>query len=39
MEKFDRKKLMWLGKTGLEKSQIKLEITQPYETRTKNVHQ
>jgi hypothetical protein len=31
--------LMWSGKTGLEKSQIKPEITHPYETRTKKVHQ
>ena len=30
---------MWSGKTGLEKSQIKPEITHPYETRTKKVHQ
>lgn len=31
--------MMWSGKTGLEKSQIKPEITHPYETRTKKVHQ
>ena len=29
----------WSGKTGLEKSQIKPEITHPYETRTEKVHQ
>jgi hypothetical protein len=31
--------MMWSGKTGLEKSQIKPEITHQYETRTKKVHQ
>jgi FkbM family methyltransferase len=31
--------MMWSGKTGLEKSQIKPEITHSYETRTKKVHQ
>ena len=35
----DEAALMWSGKTGLEKSQIKPEITHPYETRTKKVHQ
>jgi len=37
--KFDMNYMMWSGKTGLEKSQIKPEITHPYETRTKKVHQ
>ncbi len=32
-------RLMWSGKTGLEKSQNRPEITHPYETRTKKVHQ
>jgi hypothetical protein len=35
----DQRFVMWSGKTGLEKSQIKPEITHPYETRTKKVHQ
>jgi len=31
--------VMWPEKIGLEKSQIKPEITQRYEPRTKKVHQ